>query len=229
MKNLLLILILPLFFFASCKTKTFFHYSTGLTKVELENENEITGHFSKSYSDSIIYTTWYMTRDGFEFTLNNKTNHPMTLDWNGVSYIDENGFSSRVIHNDMRYINRNDFQQPSIIPPHASIMDIIIPTNNILYSHYHYQNYSDNLNYGHRRGWVIADLFPYYTKNVDERNIWLNKYLGTDISIYIPISVNGESYNYKFTFTINEITIQQKRPKGVLTITDKKDIPKGTL
>lgn len=226
MKKLLLLLILPSFLFISCKTKTFFHYSTGLTKVELENESKTIGAASKSYSDSIIYAIWYITRDGFEFNLNNKTDHPMVLDWNGVSYIDENGFSSRVIHNDIRYIDRNDFQQPSIIPPGASIRDIIIPTNNVFYSHYHNSEYNHGY---HAGGWRTADLFPYYTKDIYERNIWLDKYLGKNISIYMPVSVDGELYNYKFTFTINEITIQQKRPKGVLTISDKKDIPKGAL
>ncbi len=97
MKRTIYILFLTLLF-VSCKTKTFFQYSSSLSKVELENKSKPISDSSKSYSDDIISVSWYMMKDGFTINLYNKADYPITLDWNSVSYINENGNTSHVIH-----------------------------------------------------------------------------------------------------------------------------------
>ena len=65
----------------------------------------------------------------FTMSLNNKTDNPIKIDWNQVSYVDISGMSHRIIHSGVKYIGRENPQSPTIIPPTAKIADIVFPTD----------------------------------------------------------------------------------------------------
>ncbi|MFM6308511.1 MAG: hypothetical protein ACKPGB_09620, partial [Dolichospermum sp.] len=86
-----------------------------------------------NFEDKYIKISWIFSEDKLGFVLNNKTKNPIKIDWNQVSYIDTLGNAEKVIHQGVKYVNRNEFQTPTIIPPTAKIQDIIFPSNNISY------------------------------------------------------------------------------------------------
>ncbi len=116
------------------------------------------------------------------FILFNKTSAPIRLDWNQVSYIDTSGKSHRVMHEGVRYIDRNSPQPPTTIPPGARIDDIIFPTDYVAWSG------SD---------WEEIPLFP----EAPEAHLFQGKTFG----IFMPLEVAGKLRNYTFTFRIREV------------------------
>jgi hypothetical protein len=75
------------------------------------------------------------------------------------------------MHEGVKYINRNEAQPPTIIPPTAQIEDIVYPTD--------YVNYEE----GQNGGWREDLLFP------DAPSA--SKFKGQVIGVYMPLQVNG--------------------------------------
>jgi len=74
---------------------------------------------------------FFITTDEFGFVLKNETKNPLKIDWDSVSYVDYFGESHKVIHSGIRYIDRNNHQTPTIIPPTSKLTDNIIPIDYI--------------------------------------------------------------------------------------------------
>jgi hypothetical protein len=65
---------------------------------------------------------------GINFTIQNKTDSMITLDWNKVSFMDPSGsWGNQVMHEGVKYNERMLMKPPTVIPPKKSATDIIIP------------------------------------------------------------------------------------------------------
>ena len=82
------------------------------------------------YSDSTIEIFFTPTNEDIHFAITNLTNQNLKLVWD-ESVITINNSQSKVIHNGVRLINRNEYQQPSIIYPNQTFKDRFVPTENI--------------------------------------------------------------------------------------------------
>ena len=70
----------------------------------------------------------YDNYSGILFSLVNKTDQTMTIDWNRVSYIDLSGNAGNaVMHKGIKYTNCSGQKAPSVIPPHGRMHDVITP------------------------------------------------------------------------------------------------------
>lgn len=138
---------------------------------------------ANTYEDEFIRIYFPLTRVSFAFTLQNKTDNPLTLDWNQVAYVDAFSQSHKVMHGAVRYIERDRALPPSIIPPGASLTDVVLPVDYVSYVSGRYSR------------WVTEDMLP--NPETGQRLV------GKTIGIFIPLNPNGMVKNYNFVFSIS--------------------------
>lgn len=146
------------------------------------------GSEGMTFEDDRISVNWVFNESRLGFELKNNAKNPIKIDWNNVSYINPDGTAKKVIHGGVRYINRNDLLSPTVVPPTANIEDIIVPADNI--------NYVSGTGYS-SSGWEVRPLFPNGESALE--------YEGKTFSVFMPLEINGETYNYTFTFSISDV------------------------
>jgi hypothetical protein len=137
-----------------------------------------------TYADDFISIKWMFDKKAMSFTLQNKTDNPIKVDWNQASFVDVSGNAQKIIHQGVKYINLNDSQSPTIIPPNAKLQDLVIPTINIHYSEI-------------TRGWIQESIFP-----AGDKELLLK---GASFTVFMPLEINGTIKNYSFTFNIVDV------------------------
>jgi hypothetical protein len=100
------------------------------------------------FEDQAIRIIFSISEKQIGIRLQNKTQSPIKVDWNTLSYVDITGLAHGVVHTGVRYIERDRPQVPTIIPPAAMIEDVIIPSGHISYTS------------GTAGGWSSRLLFP---------------------------------------------------------------------
>ena len=138
---------------------------------------------ANTYEDEFIRIYFPLTRVSFAFTLQNKTDNPLTLDWNQVAYVNAFSQSHKVMHGDVRFIERDRALPPSIIPPGASLTDIVLPVDYVSYVSGRYSR------------WVSEDMLP--NPEAGQRLV------GKTIGIFMALNPNGLVKNYNFVFSIS--------------------------
>ena len=139
------------------------------------------------WEDANIKISFTVTQSQIQFDLRNKTEEPIKIDWNQVSYVDVLGDSHRVMHKGVKLADRENSQPPSTIPPTANISDMVYPTD---YVHYSSGKYG---------GWSEEDMFPDAPK--------AKLYKGKSFSVFMPLEINGKTKNYFFRFIIDDVIL----------------------
>ncbi len=152
----------------------------GETKVVTFDDNGINKY---RYEDDYIDIIWYVTSQRFNFTLKNKSNHTFKINWDDISYVDIDGEVGRVMHNGVKYTDRNNSQPATTVPKNASISDTLLPTANV---------YFDDIL---TRGWQINPLVPKSSFNSHAPSP-----IGKTMIIMMPIVIEGIQNDYTFTF-----------------------------
>jgi len=137
------------------------------------------------FEDNNIKISFFWSYSSINFELNNKTDEPIEINWNKISYVDINNKSDKIFHSEVKYSERSNEMPESIIPPQASIKDSIVPISNV--SFVEGSKYSSAF-------WKEDNLLP----------IVYNESLKTKtIGLFIPLKINGAIKNYNFVFNIN--------------------------
>lgn len=139
-----------------------------------------------AYNDSIADIKWYQGKTRFVLLLENLTKKTMKINWDEMTYVNPLGRAERLWHAYGRYIESDKEQVPTIIPSEKSILEPIIPVDNIYFNN----------------GWKEQYLLVYRTEDQKQ----LNNYFEKPVQIYLPIYVGEEKVEYIFNFTISEIT-----------------------
>jgi hypothetical protein len=156
---------------------------------------------SPAYSDTVIAVnfaleeTWdykgvsglsqYDNYSGIAFSLVNKTDQTMTIDWDRVSYIDLGGNSGNaVMHKGIKYTNCAGEKAPSVVPPHGRMHDVITPCCDVEFREGVYE-----MGLHIKPKWVVKML-----PNPEEHP---NVHFG----VYMPLEVGGKILNYTFLFS----------------------------
>jgi hypothetical protein len=160
----------------------------GETKIVTQNDEGTTKY---SYTDDYIQIAWRVGTDRFYFDLKNRTSHTIKIDWDAISYIDIEGRTQRVIHTGTKYIDKNNAQAKTNLPRNASIVDILMPVDNIIYSAY--------------IGWRVANLIPSFYDTQELQQAHQNQYLGRKMYILFPIEIEGITNDYIFEFNIQNV------------------------
>jgi hypothetical protein len=141
-----------------------------------------------SYRDNIISTKWEVGVSDIVLTLENLTDKTIKIIWDDAAFIDVDGKAARIMHTGTKYIDRNDFQPPTIIPKKTSVIESIVPTRYVYITDY---------------GWVEGKLFVYKTYDLKET---INYYTGKHVKLLIPIVVSEDTIEYIFDFKVKSVT-----------------------
>ena len=210
MKKSIFLLLMALALTA-CKSTYRVFYDISLNSVESPadakiqyGENKIVkfteGNNQKySYKDKYLDIMWIVYSSKLEFIITNISGHTMKINWDDVSYVNYNGYVSRVMHKGVKYIEREKPQGSISIPNKATYEDIILPTDNVHF----------NPGYGAYvpAKWESFALIPCYYNNKKEMLADLNNgtWIGKTIRILLPIEIAGVKNDYSFEFRVNEV------------------------
>ncbi len=136
------------------------------------------------YEDDTLKVVFGVSRKGINFTLRNKTEGPLKVDWNQWSYVDVEGKSHKVFHRGVAYKDKETSLPPSTIPPTAALEDVIVPTDYVEWS---------NLESGYRTLELLPD------------NSTASTFVGKTLSVFMPVEVNGTVKNYLFSFRVKDV------------------------
>lgn len=165
----------------------------GETKITSLQDSTITKY---SYEDDFIAITWYVDYRQFNFTLRNKSNHPIKINWDDISYVDYERQTSRVMHSGVKYNEKNSSQPSTMVPKGASLTDILLPTDNVYYM---------SGGYG---GWQEKELIPRFIGKKDDADAFASSYVGKTMVILMPIYIKNVQNDYVFIFNIDSYSLR---------------------
>lgn len=168
----------------------------------LDDEDNISKY---KYEDDFVDMVWYVTDKRFMFDLKNKTKYPIKINWDEVTYVDPNGEAKRVIHEGVKYVNRNETQAITTIPRGAKVSDFLVPSDNIVQGDY---------------GWYEANIIPVSFSTREKAEQSLDKYKGKKMSIMMPLQIENVQNDYMFEFEIgNDAKVEDQSELNVVNTT----------
>ena len=162
----------------------------GETKVVSFNEDGISKY---RFEDDYIEIIWFVGSKQFNFTMKNKSGHTLKINWDDISYVDYKGQVGRVMHNGVKYADRNNSQPATTVPRGASITDVLLPTDNVYYVS------------GQYGGWRERYLIPCVYQTPEAFNAEASTYVGKTMTIMMPIMIENVQNDYTFSFNIEKL------------------------
>lgn len=162
------------------------NYSYFLTKVsrpdEIKDSKEIVNNKGVScYSDELINIIFTGKPKEINFIMNNSSDKTIKLLWEEAVFVDGDGSSSKITHNGVKLIDRENQLPPTTIISGAKIEDTITPSKNIRWV-------EDSKN------WFVGYIIP-----ID------NSKTSKSIRIMLPLFYNNKTLEYVFTFDIKYV------------------------
>jgi hypothetical protein len=130
------------------------------------------------YDDKIVNIRFSLSSTSIDFTILNKANQSIKIDWNDVTIV-QLGTTCRAVHNGVKLTNANESQPPSTIPSGATLDDGVTPSDNINW----HEPASVNGTQYYAGGWVTSPLITL-----------------PEIRLYLPIQYQGKTIEYNITF-----------------------------
>ena len=140
------------------------------------------------YADNNINMAIGVSEKKINFILENVSQHSLKIIWNDAVYVDTDGSTSKIMHNGVRYINRDDNQPASTIIRGAKLEETIVPNSKV------YRNRLDQ--------W---DEYPLF--------LWEKKDNIPPVRLMLPIQVKDVVNEYIFVF---EVKYQYVHPERIL-------------
>lgn len=209
MKKLGVFVVLVAFLMSACGgVKSVVSYSVGLVSVESPanakkqyGETKVVnledqGVNKYQYEDDFIKITWFVDSKRFNFNLENKSNHSIKINWDDISLVDVNGKACRVMHSGVKYNERNNSQPATTVPRGATLSDMLVPTENVIFV-------SSPLIMG-SAGWGEATLLPTVFAKSEVQQA--QAFVGKKMTILMPIIIENVPNEYTFTFNIDAVT-----------------------
>lgn len=175
------------------------------------------------YEDKLIEVRMAAAYDRVWFAMSNKTDHSIKLIWDEVSFIDLDGQLSRVMHQGVKYADRNASQPASIIPARQTLTDVVLPNNRVTFDEGYYGVY-----YTRRAEWRHAlliqpsyefvDVSPSGTPLTDGADFRrrAEAMVGKRFGILIPLEIQGVVNEYTFWFEVTGVSV--KGPDAIETV-----------
>lgn len=204
MKASLLLLALAL---TGCASLDFRSYNYESALVEVERPSDPTDRYSDQitveqgedgdskyvYEDSLLTIGWIPGSKQIAFVLENKSDHSMKVLWDEAAFLSPSGASGRIMHEGIRYMEREASMPASIVPRRGRLVDFIVPTDHVYYVS------------GKYGGWrTRALLNPGSPSDGPLETAESN--VGQRYSVLLPVEVQGETNEYMFTFEVTAVS-----------------------
>ena len=172
------------------------YYTDGITEIIDFRERTQKGSNYKNYhyEDEHVSMDWQISTAAFYFTLQNKTNQTIKINWEDIAYSNSNGTVSRMIHKEIPLGNARMPQVPISIPRNSQWKDYLIPVESI------YLEDEEDKTYNVKRL-----FFAEVSTKRDREFEKAQEQIGQTVSIQIPVIINGTQHNYVFTFNIKDV------------------------
>ena len=143
----------------------------------------------QAYEDSLILIVWEMGWDRLSFQLQNKTAASMKLPWDEMAYVNVNGISERVMHENMLFMDRGSVQPAAVIPRRGQIVNGIIPLSHVVSG-----SSGPSVRSMFRPGYKYEGTASDAQKNV-----------GQKVSVLFPVESQGQTHEYMFHFVVTKV------------------------
>lgn len=160
-----------------------------------------------SFNDGRIDITFSNGYNKMDFVIENKTGKTISLDWDGAVWVNFNGYTDGVIHSGNSYLNKGISRAPSNIISGTKLSDLVAPKSKL-----------DN------QGslWsIFAGMFeynmwePYKVQAKRFMRKHASEHIGKKFTIMLPITIDGEVKEYRFTFVLDEIRYKKMSTKNM--------------
>lgn len=181
------------FFLLSCGVGNKYMYL-----YSLKNNDDDTNTFK----DDNVNIDFIFTDKMINFTLKNKTDIPLKIEWDESSIV-LNGMTEKIIHQGVKLIDAERSQSPTMVPPRAMISDAVMPSSKIIYRD-RVKDRNTNLNLVNG-GWIQGELYPTIDLRDKERRAMILGNKGKTLGLFLAIYINKELKNYYFEFDITDV------------------------
>lgn len=155
-----------------------------------------------AYEDHLFRSIWSANEAGWNLSLYNKSEEPLLIDWDSVSYMDVDNMGHRVLASGTKLSELGDPQTPTVIPRRGNISETLYSADHI------YQSSPGIL--AKRPLWPID-----FTE--------AKRFEGKNFRLIIPFTVDGLSAQYEFVFTIKNVRkVASKSNPWKLYLKDRK-------
>lgn len=137
------------------------------------------------YEDDLMRTIWSASENGFELTLYNASDKTITIDWDKGLYLDYDNIGHRLLPSKTKDADKDKAQVPSVISPRGNLIETIYSADHV--------SLSSMLNVYTRSPLLPTD----YPSAV--------RYQGKELKLILPISADGSSMQYEYTFKIANV------------------------
>ena len=196
MKKITLLFIV-ITFISSCAPK-YYTYKLQLKKPNVSNELK--------FEDEKLSIEFTFKQSEVAFNIKNNSDKPLKIIWDEASFV-YNGEAQKIMHKNVKFVDKEKTQAPTVIPPKSFISDLIQPIDDIKYNQSSYAGRSYSF-------WSSKPIFPIisYFNPKDKRSVErAKKVLGTTVNIYIPIQQDGKSFDYYFEMEVSDIHFKKSK------------------
>ena len=179
--------------FTNCGVFNSLKYDFALT--EISGAKNTMDYGVLTYVDSLIDISFAVRKADISFSLRNLSSNTLKIIWDETLFIVE-GNTGKVMHGGIKYIDRNMFQPPSVIPQGTVHNDAIVPSDNVYWRD---GLYGRNISIAGK--WEERELFPQYVSLAKQDDI-IKKFNGSEFTVYMPIQVKGVTQEYNFRFKV---------------------------
>jgi uncharacterized protein (TIGR02145 family) len=179
--------------FTNCGVFNSLKYDFALT--EISGAKNTMDYGELTYVDSLIDISFAVRKADISFSLRNLSSNTLKIIWDETLFIVE-GNTGKVMHGGIKYIDRNMFQPPSVIPQGTVHNDAIVPSDNVYWRD---GLYGRNISIAGK--WEERELFPQYVSLAQQDDI-IKKFNGSEFTVYMPIQVKGVTQEYNFRFKV---------------------------
>src|SRR5688500_2296331 len=135
---------------------------------------------------------------GVKMDVVNKSDSAIRIFWDEIKMV-ENDIEKKVVHVRKHKGQLKVVQPPSLIAPKGKVSDLIVYEYNIAYS----RKFGNEI-------MTIKDMYPGQGRNSERK--FIEKLVGTRVTLYLPLDMNRASHQRTFTFLLEDI--QSSRMEG---------------
>ena len=187
----IIFLIIIISFVSSCIPE-YYIYKIQLNKPTVSNDLK--------FEDEKLSIEFSFKQSEVAFKIKNNSDKPLKIIWDEASFV-YNGEAQKIIHKNVKFIDKEKTQAPTVIPPKSFISDLMQPIDDIKFN-------SGNSYWSSK---LIFPVISYYKPKDKKRIERVKKILGTSVNIYIPIQLDGKSFDYYFEMEVIDILYKKSK------------------
>ena len=156
------------------------------------------------YENDTLSISFNFYPKGIRMDFTNKSDSVIKINWNEVR-MTENDMAKKIVYIKKERGNLKEVLSPSHISPRAKISGLLV--------------YKYNVYYSRKLGkevMGIKDMYPTQSRNSERK--FVEKLIGTKITLNLSTDINKTSYNKIFNFRLEEIQSARKAGAGGLLL-----------